>query len=71
MFPASYYLLKANNSNTRTKCEICSKLTIKTPEQRLAWCLTYFTPGSSVSIVNFNQVIASWVIVKVFSTLII
>ena len=23
------YLLKVNNINTRTKCEICSKLTIK------------------------------------------
>ena len=25
------YLLKVNNRNTRTRCEICSKLTIKTP----------------------------------------
>ena len=24
------YLLKVNNRNTRTRCEICSKLTIKT-----------------------------------------
>ena len=31
-FPAGIYLLKVNNSNTRTRCEICSKLTIKTPE---------------------------------------
>ena len=23
-----------NNTNTRTRCEICSKLTISTPEQR-------------------------------------
>ena len=40
-FPAGIYLLKVNNRNTRTKCEICSKLTIKTPERRLAsfWCL--------------------------------
>ena len=30
--PASIYLLKVNNRNTRKKCEICSKLTIKTPE---------------------------------------
>ena len=28
------YLLKVINRNTRTKCEICSKLTIKTPERR-------------------------------------
>ena len=39
--PAGIYLLKVNNRNTRTRCEICSKLTIKTPERRLAsfWCL--------------------------------
>ena len=28
------YLFKDNNGNTRTMCEICSKLTIKTPERR-------------------------------------
>ena len=32
--PADIYLLKVNNRNTRTRCEICSKLTIKTPERR-------------------------------------
>ena len=32
--PAGTYLLKVNNRNTRTRCEICSKLTIKTPERR-------------------------------------
>ena len=37
------------NRNTRTKCEIYSKLTIK-------------TPCSSVSIVNFEHVIACWMI---------
>ena len=31
---AGIYLLKVNNRNTRTRCEICSKLTIKTPERR-------------------------------------
>ena len=30
----SVYLLKVNNRNTRTRCEICSKLTIKIPERR-------------------------------------
>ena len=30
--PAVIYLLKVDNRNTRTRCEICSKLTIKTPE---------------------------------------
>ena len=28
------YMFKVNNRNTRTSCEICSKLTIKTPERR-------------------------------------
>ena len=32
---ADSYLLKVNNRNTRAMCEICSKLTIKTPERRL------------------------------------
>ena len=30
----SIYLFKVNNRNTRTRCEICSKLRIKTPERR-------------------------------------
>ena len=34
-FPAGIYLLKVNNRNTRTRCEIYSKLTIKTPERHL------------------------------------
>ena len=32
--PTGIYLLKVNNRNTKTRCEICSKLTIKTPERR-------------------------------------
>ena len=48
--PAGIYLLKANNRNTRSRCEICSKLTLKTPERR-HWCR---------SIVNFEHVIAGW-----------
>ena len=31
--PVGIYLLKVNNRNTRARCEICSKLTIKTPER--------------------------------------
>ena len=33
--PVGIYMFKANNRNTRTSCEICSKLKIKTPERRL------------------------------------
>ena len=31
-FPISIYFFKINNRSTRKKSEICSKLTIKTPE---------------------------------------
>ena len=55
-FPAGIYLLKVNNRKNRTRCEIYSKLTIKTPE----YFQTYFTPCSSVSIVNFEHAIAGW-----------
>ena len=34
MNPVGNCLLKINNKKTITKCEICSKLTIKTPEPR-------------------------------------
>ena len=32
--PVGFYQLNINNRNTRPRCEICSKLTIKTPERR-------------------------------------
>ena len=48
-YPAGIYLLKVNNRNTRTRCEICSKLTIKTPERR-QW------RRSGVFIVNFEHI---------------
>ena len=32
--PGNIYLFQVNNRNTRKWCEICSKLIIKTPEQR-------------------------------------
>ena len=47
--PAGIYLLKVNNRNTRTRCEICSKLTIKTSERR-QW------RRSGVFIVNFENI---------------
>ena len=31
--PAGIHMFKMNQRNTRTRCEICSKLTIKTPER--------------------------------------
>ena len=35
----TWHLLKVNNKNTRKRFEICSKLTIKTPERRRWWML--------------------------------
>ena len=32
--PFGIYLFKVNNRNTKKRCEICSKLKIKTPEPR-------------------------------------
>ena len=46
---AGIYLLKVNNKNNRTWCEICSKLTIKTPKRR-HW------RRSGVCIVNFEHI---------------
>ena len=45
MYPAGNYMLKINNRNTRTRCVICSKLTIKTPEQ-YQWCRSGFFIGN-------------------------
>ena len=47
--PVVIYLRKVNNRNTRTRCDVCSKLTIKTPEQR-QW------RRSGVFIVNFEHI---------------
>ena len=45
------YMFKVNDRNTATKCEICSRLTIETPEQRQwrEW------RRSGVFIVNFEH----------------
>ena len=46
LFPGySQYMFKVNNRNTRTRYEICSKITIKTPERRqrhLVFLCCYF-----------------------------
>ena len=49
LYPVGIYLLKVNNRNIRTRCEIFSKLTIKTPERR-QW------RHSGVFIVNFEHI---------------
>ena len=35
IIPAGNYMFKGKSRNTRIRCKICSKLTIKTPERRL------------------------------------
>ena len=47
--PSSNYMFKVNKINTRAGCEICSKLTIKTPE-RCNW------RRSGVFIINFEHI---------------
>ena len=34
IYPAGTYLLKVNNRKSRTSCEICARLTVKTSERR-------------------------------------
>ena len=46
---AGIHLLKVSNRNNRTRCEVCSKLTIETPERHL-WL------RSGVFIVNFKHI---------------
>ena len=47
--PVNIYLFKVNNRSTRKRCEICSKLTIKTTERR-HWL------SSGVFIANFERI---------------
>ena len=47
--PVGNYMFKVNNRKTRTRCEICSELTMQTPE-RHQWC------GSGVFVVNFEHI---------------
>ena len=39
-FPAGNYMFKANIKNSRTRCEICSNVTLKTPKRRQFLLLT-------------------------------
>ena len=48
--PAGDYMFKVNNRNTKTRYEMF-KVNKKTIEQR-----QYFTPRSSISVANFEQV---------------
>ena len=52
--PAGIYLLKVNNRNTRTRCEICSKLTINRNTRTRCEICSKLT--INIVIVNFEQV---------------
>ena len=47
--PTGNYMFKVNNRNTRKRCKICSKLTIKTPER--SHCRR-----AGAFIINFEQI---------------
>ena len=62
-FSTNIYLFIVNNSNTRKRCEICSKLTIKSPQRRSTVCIVnfehisyLFTPFFRVFTAGFEQV---------------
>ena len=61
--PAGNYILKVNNRNTRKRCEICSKLTIKTPDAFIVnfeHIVHLVSIVHRVSIVKSEQVSSGW-----------
>ena len=48
-YPTNMYLFKVKYRNTRSRCKICSKLTIKTPER-------HHLRRSGIFIVNFEHI---------------
>ena len=62
--PASNYMFKVNNRNTRTRYEICSVLTIRMPIR----IIRRYWRRSSVFIVNFEH-ISHLVLVSLLLTL--
>ena len=59
--PASIYLFKVNNRNTRKRCEMCSKVTIKTPKWHLFLAHLLLTLN--------KQMLVSWVRSQYFASL--
>ena len=55
--PASIYLLKVNNRKTKTRCETCSNLTIKTPERRHWHQIVISFYYSKIHLFLFSQLI--------------
>ena len=60
-------MFKVSNRNTRTRCEICSKSTIKTPERRQWRRSGVFVNFEHIShfvlvFIKFDHVIAGWIV---------
>ena len=53
--PVGIYLFKVNNRNNSKMCEICLKLTVKTPNNVI---------DDGISLVNYSQVNAGWIVSK-------
>ena len=53
LYPANIYLLKVNNRNTRKRCEIYSKLTIKTLIRKKINISKYYSPKSTSPVTRF------------------
>ena len=77
--PANIHFFKANNKNSRKRCELCTKLTMKNQNdvKTSFWCFlcyiwTCSTRFSSVLIVDFEQGNVSWLLptqfVNMYST---
>ena len=52
-YPTNIYFFKVNNRNTRKRCEICSKLIIKTPER--CWSLLLIKLQDMFKVNNKNS----------------
>ena len=66
--PAGFYLLKVNNRNTWTRCEICSKLTIKTTERRYRHLITGWVALHSIKMsreINLNLIKKNFLLIQV------
>ena len=67
-FITDSYFLKVNIRNRWTRCEICQKLTITTPEHYQlilfwyphCWVWSGFRPSCNVSIVDFEHIKSGW-----------
>ena len=66
-YPANIYLFKVNNRNTRKRCEICSTLTIKTPQDIIDICSKLAKQSQCiVFIVNFGHLLRMYLLLQNF-----